>query len=888
MDDKNLDEEQKQQEAGEKTAHVAGKAAANIASNAMGLGNAGGALYNAASNSEIGKRLEQTTGSAIQQNPYFNKASQALNDSGALDTADKAMDMASGLDNGVSGGLEDNSSSLPDNSPLDGGQTNTETDNENDFGLFDSSFGEGLFGSSSGEGLFSFSKKKKRKMIIISSIVSFFLVVMILVIGVASKFAPIMAAIDFVSGAWNGLVDFITKDQQEYEEEFYQELKDAQDDIHQEYGVCIDINLITSTLTVNVDYDDFLNNSQGEAESEVDDDGEVTDYTKMKKQVRLLANMQMMTKIYSLDKSLKDSTGYYCSTSISEEVVTADNMNSFKKDFFSWISDGSVLDSSTPEKIANNDKKGLQAFFTKKVNEETNYAYYIYHPASKDGSSTITNDNCSEDYAKNQLPSETKEVSIGDYKTRKDSVYYWNLVNSFIPEYYNEFLPKEEPARQERILKIADDIYLLYEQIGPSKTCTSIYTGPSALCPNGVTIQDVGTFELEEYIAGVVTNEAYTSEGMEALKAQAVAARTYVLYYTDYCSKSIPNSTNAQTFNRNINDRARQAAISTAGEILTYNGSIFSSQYDSFCYDDKDCPDSKKNSDSSYTVTYTKVPNGEKHTVTLSDSSQFGRITHGQGHAHGMSQLVSYQLAKEGKNYREILTYFYSDGVAIDIVLSANSTDGGIIINKPIQQYLEASGSTISSMNEYIYSNVRKAGLGTRNGVVAAATSLVSGFYNQTGHLLPYELYPSGKYKGYGIDPNWGTNTGRSDYPVNGLDCSGFISWAIHNGGYAYDVRSASTWGSAGTKREWFKGKTDSSAQPGDLIFNKPASANGTTGHIRMIIGVNDSGYIVAEASSRKNGVRITEVPFTSKGSYYLVDMSNYYSTATKVTDYPG
>jgi stage II sporulation protein D len=37
--------------------------------------------------------------------------------------------------------------------------------------------------------------------------------------------------------------------------------------------------------------------------------------------------------------------------------------------------------------------------------------------------------------------------------------------------------------------------------------------------------------ELDEYVRGVVPNEAYPSWPIEALKAQAVAARTYALYF---------------------------------------------------------------------------------------------------------------------------------------------------------------------------------------------------------------------------------------------------------------------------------------------------------------------------------------------------------------------
>lgn len=861
MEDNNLEEQKKQQEkqeAGKKTAHVAGKAAATYFG-----GGVGGALYNAASSTEVGKKIEQAAGNAIQKIPVVNKATEDLNKSGALDAADKGLDLANGnssetLNQGQKGlkkqpdiqsAANDGKSDSKDKSSNVSDKDTTSENNSNDF--------FSLFGST--------NKSKKIKLAIISAAVSIFIILCIFILSIASILYPLNVAKEFVEGVINGIANFFTKDQQKLEQEFYQELKDVQQEFHNNdnYNVCIDVNLITASLTVNQTFDKVI-----EGSDEVDENGEdfidsegnkkTVPYTKMKKQIRLLARMQMMTNNYELEYI----DGSYCSET--EQI--------------SLIKEGSK-NSSTPELIASHDMDGFQAFFTSKVNEEQNNAYYIYHPPfASDGT-------CSKNYAESMLPKNKVELSIGDFDSATESVFYWNLVNSFIPSYYKDYISSTEPQRTIDIKKIADDIYLLYKQLGPSQTCAVSYAGPSSLCPNGITIEGTGTIDLEEYIAGVVSNEAYSSEGMEALKAQAVAARTYALNYTNYCSNVIPNSTAAQTFTKNINDRAREAVNTTRGEVLVnLDGKVFSAMYDSFCYDDNDCPDSKKNSDGTYTVTYTKMPYGEKHIITLSDPKQQSRINPKHGHAHGMSQLVSYELAKSGMNYREILSYFYSDGVEISLVLSPTTTDGSEIIKGPITNYI----ASIDSFNQMIYDQVVKSGVGTRSGVVAAATTLVSGFYSQTGYKLPYELIPSGKYEGYGIDPKWGTNTGNANYPLNGLDCSGFISWAIHNGGFAYQIKSANDWGNSGNKRNWSKGTTDDTAKPGDLIFNKPASANGTTGHIRMIIGVNNDGYVVAEASSGKNGVRIMNISFTSTGPYYLVDMSNYYATATKVNDYPG
>ena len=645
------------------------------------------------------------------------------------------------------------------------------------------------------------------------------------------------------------------------------------------------MNLITATLTFNSSIDDLLAGNEETVTDTIDKGEEETEnqeelpYSKMEKQIRLLANMQITNKKYSLDKSHKNATGSYCSNEIQEIPVNADNQSQFERSFW-WLTESSNLDSSTPELIAGNDMGAIGSFFTKKSGEEKNYSYYLYYPQfAEDGT-------CSDDYAKSMLPESEMSLSIGNNSNKEESVYYWNLVNSFIGDYYDEYLPKNEPERTEKIKEMADQIYLYYKDLGPSQTCSIAYQGPSNLCPNGITVENEnGNFivPFEDYVAGVVSGEAYSTAGMEALKAQAVAARTYALNATNYCQKSIQNSSATQNFNQNINDRARQATQETEGEILLdENGKVFAAMYDSFCYDDEDCPDTIRNSDGTYLATYTKLPNGEKHTIILSDPNQYGRITHGKGHAKGMSQLVSYQMADEGKTYQEILAYFYSDSVTLSVVLSPITTEGASIITGPVTNYIDTN-----TFNQLIFSQVKKAGVGTREGVVAAATALVSGFYSETGLKLPYELYPSGKYTGYGVDPVWGTFTNRSDYPLNGLDCSGFVSWAIHNGGYQYETNSAQGWGNSGRSRPWSYGTVDQTAQPGDLIYNKPSSNNGTTGHIRMIIGLTDTGYLVAEASSGKNGVRITEITFKSTGSLYLVDMSEYYQNHPRVTDYP-
>ena len=160
-------------------------------------------------------------------------------------------------------------------------------------------------------------------------------------------------------------------------------------------------------------------------------------------------------------------------------------------------------------------------------------------------------------------------------------------------------------------------------------------------------VVDNQTYSLEDYVKGVVSAEAYTNEGMEALKAQAIAARTFAIKRTNNCTISIENSDVTQKFTSNFVDSAVEATVATEGLVLTSNSELIMAQYDSFytggdyACDDDGC-----------SVTYTKLPNNETHKVTV--SNEYKSYIAG-GHGYGMSQVASYQLAKEGKTFDYIL-----------------------------------------------------------------------------------------------------------------------------------------------------------------------------------------------------------------------------------------
>lgn len=98
---------------------------------------------------------------------------------------------------------------------------------------------------------------------------------------------------------------------------------------------------------------------------------------------------------------------------------------------------------------------------------------------------------------------------------------------------------------------------------------------------------------IEQYVVGVVSGEMPASFNYEALKAQAVASRTYVMYQMQVHKNDeydVYDSVNSQVYLseeqlkekwkdkyvENIN-KVKQAILDTSGQFLTYNGEVIES-----------------------------------------------------------------------------------------------------------------------------------------------------------------------------------------------------------------------------------------------------------------------------------------------------------------------
>ncbi len=97
----------------------------------------------------------------------------------------------------------------------------------------------------------------------------------------------------------------------------------------------------------------------------------------------------------------------------------------------------------------------------------------------------------------------------------------------------------------------------------------------------------VNEVSLEDYVKGVVAAEVGSKWDLEALKAQAVAARTYALYQklnssVNKISYNVTSSVLHQVYKGgDIPESIRRAVDDTKGEILTYEGSPIAAYYHS-------------------------------------------------------------------------------------------------------------------------------------------------------------------------------------------------------------------------------------------------------------------------------------------------------------------
>ncbi len=102
------------------------------------------------------------------------------------------------------------------------------------------------------------------------------------------------------------------------------------------------------------------------------------------------------------------------------------------------------------------------------------------------------------------------------------------------------------------------------------------------------TLYGINTLDIEGYLYGVLHHEVSAWWPAEALKAQAVAARTYALYEASVSRTQeydLKSSTSSQVYGGSTTERGRttRAVDQTTGQILDYKGKLFPAYFHATC-----------------------------------------------------------------------------------------------------------------------------------------------------------------------------------------------------------------------------------------------------------------------------------------------------------------
>ena len=198
----------------------------------------------------------------------------------------------------------------------------------------------------------------------------------------------------------------------------------------------------------------------------------------------------------------------------------------------------------------------------------------------------------------------------------------------------------------------------------------------------------VVTLPLEEYLRAVVPSEVPALWPAEAVKAQAVAARSYALAAIAaprHANADVCSTTCCQVYNEAKIHPASDAAISaTAGVTLLYNGAVIPAYFSANC----------GGTTSSNEAAFGGAPVAWCRPVDCVNKSVKN------GHGVGLCQWGAHDMAASGADYKEILKHYYT-GVSLSGE-GDNMSDPYLPIDSRIPANLQAH----NFVNNVVYGSV--------------------------------------------------------------------------------------------------------------------------------------------------------------------------------------
>ena len=355
------------------------------------------------------------------------------------------------------------------------------------------------------------------------------------------------------------------------------------------------------------------------------------------------------------------------------------------------------------------------------------------------------------------------------------------------------------------------------------------------------------TYNINEFIAGAVYVKTGNGYSLDVYKVYAVLIRTTIMKDDDGVFESsdfefvdVENSSNS--------DLILQAVLETESELLL---------------------------DESYSLVDIDYSNNNCDSCTVFDGISLN--------------LVNNLITNSGYDYIGVINAFYNDTASVTKI-GSSSGDFDIkdtnyaseLSNISLKEYLENHGSSIEEYNKYISDSVSRY-YGTREGVVAAAVSFINFLYDKFNLKLPY--YYGGKYAYVGVNENFGVyNPNDHGHLYDSFDCSGFVQWAVINGGFKDPSTGTANYAKITTDKCNIKA-SNCIGEIGDLINYSYYDSSGTYhGHVQLILSVEEESNIYYVAESTRRG-DITGVIMTTRemhkgindATVYVMHMKEYY-----------
>lgn len=239
--------------------------------------------------------------------------------------------------------------------------------------------------------------------------------------------------------------------------------------------------------------------------------------------------------------------------------------------------------------------------------------------------------------------------------------------DSILIQLFPELLSKEEQEQIEKNYPLSGsneasgDILRREESLLKAGVKNEVPATIRVLMPDGTVV----VMAMDEYLKGVVPAEVPPSWDMNALKAQAVAARSYATANFKHAAEGadVCTTTHCQAWKATQNSRTSQAVTETSNVSVKYNGTVINALFFSHC------DGHTRNNEDKWGGT--PVP-------YLRSKSCICGYTYHNAHGVGMCQYGSQAMASNGSSWSNILTYYYT-GTEIDNATLETGTLTGVI-----------------------------------------------------------------------------------------------------------------------------------------------------------------------------------------------------------------